>query len=151
MTKNKPRDYINKQQIPDEILDLVRFLAETWHEIDKFVYENCDADALMNYPVIQGTSNQINIINVGKQAYDRSNISTAVKWLLYPNTRSAMSENKPLDNFEKELLEEICSLNARIDAHHTTNTILRVACSLLAASTAGALFIIIYLLLWGIW
>jgi len=38
--------------IPPEVLDLVRFMCATWAEIDKFVYEHCDSNALTHYPVV---------------------------------------------------------------------------------------------------
>jgi len=68
--------------IPAEVLDLVRFLAETWVEVDRFVYKHCDGDALMEYPVVQGTRNQINLQRIGEQGYSKENIRKAVDWLL---------------------------------------------------------------------
>jgi hypothetical protein len=69
-----------KMEIPIEILDLVRFMCQTWDEVDKFVYKNCEG-ALDKYPVIQGTSNQINITNIGKQQYNPNNLRKAVEWM----------------------------------------------------------------------
>lgn len=68
--------------MPPELLDLVRFLADTWAKIDTFVYENCDPDKMGKYPVIQGTRNQINLINIGKQPYDTTRIRKAVDYML---------------------------------------------------------------------
>lgn len=61
-----------------------------------------------------------------------------------------MIENKPLDTFEQELLAEITSLNARIDAHRTTNIILGVVCSLLFMFAAVSSSLVMYLLIAGI-
>lgn len=68
--------------IPPEVLDLVRFLANTYTEIDRFVYENCDGNALMKYPVVQGTSNQIKLNRIGEQSYDKARIGKAVAWMI---------------------------------------------------------------------
>lgn len=70
------------QVIPAEILDLVRFLAETWVDIDKFVYANCDGDSLANYPIVQGTTNQINLTKIGNQKYSLENLREAINWML---------------------------------------------------------------------
>lgn len=72
----------DNKEIPTEVLDLLRFMCETWSAIDKFVYENCDGDSLMKYPVIQGTSNQIKLSKIGGQQYDEKNIRIAVKWMI---------------------------------------------------------------------
>lgn len=68
--------------LPPELLDLVRFLADTWDAVDKFVYEHCDGEALAKYPVVQGARNQINLRKIGDQAYDPKRRKEAVKWLL---------------------------------------------------------------------
>jgi hypothetical protein len=68
--------------ITPEMVDLVRFLAATWDDIDRFVYEHCDAEALAQYPVIQGTRNQFNIRRIGMQEYKPENVRKAVDWLL---------------------------------------------------------------------
>ena len=67
--------------IPPEVLDLVRFMCATWAEIDKFVYKHCDGDALMHYPVVQGTANQVNLIRIGEQPHNTANLTKAVKWM----------------------------------------------------------------------
>lgn len=74
-------------QIPSQVLDVVRFLAETWDKIDTFVYQHCDGDALMQYPVIQGTRNQSNLRAIGEQAYSRERIKEGVEWLLSQGPR----------------------------------------------------------------
>lgn len=66
--------------IPHEVLDLVRFLCATWSEIDKWAYTT--GDAIMQYPVIQGTSNQIKLQRIGEQKHNIKNIPAAVKWML---------------------------------------------------------------------
>lgn len=73
---------LDRLVIPPEMLDLVRFMCATWTDIDKWAYEYAGGDALMKYPVIQGTRNQINLHRIGEQDYDNANIHKAVKWLL---------------------------------------------------------------------
>lgn len=68
--------------IPAEVLDLVRFMCATWESIDKWAYKNMPSDALMKYPVIQGTRNQLNLSRIGEQAHDTANIAKAVEWML---------------------------------------------------------------------
>jgi len=74
-----------KKDIPEEVLDLLRFMCETYLTIDKFVLENCDTEALLKYPVLQGTYNKINIQAIGKQPYDKKNIKIAVEWMQKQN------------------------------------------------------------------
>lgn len=71
---------VERLVIPNEVLDLVRFMCATWTDIDKWAYTT--GDAIMQYPVIQGTSNQINLMRIGEQKHDTKNIPAAVKWLL---------------------------------------------------------------------
>ena len=68
--------------IPSEVLDLVRFLSQTWVAIDGFVYNHCDSNALIKYPVIQGTRNQMNLRKISEQPYDAGKLRTAVEWML---------------------------------------------------------------------
>jgi len=80
--KNGMTSPVDTVVIAPEVLDLVRFLAETWTDIDKFVYEHCDGDSLMKYPVIQGTGNQIRLKRIGEQEYKKANLKKAIDWLL---------------------------------------------------------------------
>ena len=73
---------VDRLVIPPEVLDLVRFMCATWTDIDKWAYEHMDGDALIKYPVIQGTRNQINLQRIGEQQYTTENIHKAVKWLM---------------------------------------------------------------------
>ncbi len=73
---------VDRLVIPPEVLDLVRFMCATWTDIDKWAYANMDSDAMMKYPVIQGTRNQINLQRIGEQAHNTANIHKAVKWLM---------------------------------------------------------------------
>ena len=67
----------------EALKSLVIFLAETWSEIDEFVYEHCDGDDLCKYPVIQGTRNQIDLRNIGRLGIgDIKKIRTAVNFML---------------------------------------------------------------------
>lgn len=66
--------------IPPEVLDLVRFMCSTWHEIDEWAHRNA-GEAITSYPVIQGTSNQLNLIAIGEQKYDSKSVAAAVEWM----------------------------------------------------------------------
>lgn len=68
--------------IPKEVLDLVRFMCASWTDIDKWAHENMEGDALLKYPVIQGTSNQLKLKQIGEQKHDIKKIRKAVEWLL---------------------------------------------------------------------
>lgn len=68
--------------IPVEVLDLVRYMCATWAAVDNWAYENMTGDALMKYPVIQGTSNQMKIGRIGEQPHDTASIAKAVEWML---------------------------------------------------------------------
>lgn len=82
--------YMHREQLIEEVeqlKDLVRFLSETWVSIDKFVYKNCTGEQLMQYPVIQGTRNQVNLKRIGEQEYKTENLRKAVSLLLGKNTK----------------------------------------------------------------
>jgi hypothetical protein len=68
-----------------ELSNLCRFMCKTWDVIDKFVYENCDGDALMKYPVIQGTQNQFDLRDIGSQPFNRNKSRDGAKYLLANN------------------------------------------------------------------
>lgn len=68
--------------IPTEVLDLIRFMCQTWAAIDVWAYANMTVEALGKYPVIQGTSNQISLMRIGEQTYDKAAIGEAVQWML---------------------------------------------------------------------
>ena len=70
------------KKVPEEIVDLLRFMCETWSEIDTWAYKYCDGDALGRYPVIQGSRNQIDLKTIGQQDYNIKNIRNAVDWML---------------------------------------------------------------------
>jgi len=76
-----------------ELSDLCRFMCQTWTAIDKFVYENCDGDALMKYPVIQGTQNQFDLNKIGDQPFDRKNSKAGADYLLHQQSTKASSLN----------------------------------------------------------
>lgn len=80
MSPSSETSDVDRVVIPHEVLDLVRFMCSTWAEIDKWAYTT--GDAIMQYPVIQGTSNQINLARIGEQKHDTKNIPSAVRWLL---------------------------------------------------------------------
>lgn len=66
--------------VPPEVLDLVRFMCSTWHEIDEWAHQNA-GEAITSYPVIQGTRNQLNLIVIGEQQYDSKRVAAAVEWM----------------------------------------------------------------------
>lgn len=66
--------------VPHGVLDLTRFMCKTWSEIDKFVYKNCSD--IGQYPVIQGTQNQLNLSRIGEQQVNANEINKGVNWLL---------------------------------------------------------------------
>lgn len=67
--------------VPSGILELVRFLANTYCEIEKFVFEY-GAEHIGSYPMIQGTRNQMNIMKIGEQFYTIDGIKNGVKLML---------------------------------------------------------------------
>jgi hypothetical protein len=76
-----------KQEIPTEVLDLLRFMCQTWAKIDGWATEElyhipeC-GDALMRYPVIQGSRVQRDLKAIGQQTYDVDRLYTAMQWML---------------------------------------------------------------------
>ncbi len=78
---SSPHGELERLVIPHEVLDLVRFMCATWAEIDKWAYTTT-GDAIMHYPVIQGTSNQIALMRIGEQKHNTKNIPAAIKWLM---------------------------------------------------------------------
>ena len=79
--------------VPEDVLHLTRFLANTWYAIDRFVYDHCSGESLMQYPVIQGTRNQFNLQAIGEQPFDKAKISSGVNFMLYtPPTQTERSE-----------------------------------------------------------
>ena len=74
-------------EIPKEILDLVRFMCATWTDIDKWAGDLRDRDALLDYPIIQGTFNQIRLLRIGEQPYDTANVGKAVEWMQRYNAK----------------------------------------------------------------
>lgn len=69
----------------EELKDLIRFMCETWSKIDDWAYDKCGVDALWEYPVLQGTRNQMRIREIGKQPYNKGNIKKAVNIMLEAN------------------------------------------------------------------
>jgi len=83
--RNVPqRTETGKIEVPVEVLDLLRFMCETWVKIDEFVYPNC-----LNtnkYPVIQGTANQIRLSRIAEQPYNAKDLCKAMDWMLEQKT-----------------------------------------------------------------
>jgi hypothetical protein len=72
---------VDRLVIPPEVLDLVRFLCQTWSEIDLWAHRDA-GEAIISYPVIQGTRNQLNLTAIGEQKYHSDRVSTAVQWMI---------------------------------------------------------------------
>jgi len=67
--------------VPIEVLDLVRFMCDTWVSVDKWAHKNMTAESLGDYPQIQGTSNQINLQRIGEQQHNTENLHKAIEWM----------------------------------------------------------------------
>ncbi len=67
--------------VPPEVLHLLRFMCATWVEVDDWAYEHVGGKALMHYPVIQGTRNQILLRRIGRQPFDQTAIRTAMTYM----------------------------------------------------------------------
>ncbi len=93
---------VESDAIPHEVMDLVRFMCVTWSKIDAWAYKHCDGDALMHYPVVQGTSNQIRLQRIGEQPHDAANIRKAVEWMQRYNIGLLNRKEKQLDKDEHE-------------------------------------------------
>ena len=75
--------------IPSEVLHLVRFLAKLWHDeqdLRNEAYSLPDEQVkkflIMEWPVVQGTRNLLNLSSIGKQPYDNAAVAKAVRWML---------------------------------------------------------------------
>lgn len=75
--------------VPGELVDLVRFLCLCWQDTDNKRYEamalpenEIKGFLCFKWTMIQGTSNQINLMNIGKQSFNQENVVKAVKWML---------------------------------------------------------------------
>ncbi|MEE8327372.1 MAG: hypothetical protein V3R32_01075, partial [Nitrosomonadaceae bacterium] len=69
--------------IPDEAKDLIRFLAYAWSGADSFVWENATAiAAISEYPMVQGTPNQLRLKKIGEQKINYDNVAIAVEAML---------------------------------------------------------------------
>ncbi len=67
--------------VPAEVLDLLRFMCQTWTAIDTWARENCAGDGIDTYPVIQGTGNQIRLMRIGRQPFDPKSLRPAIDWM----------------------------------------------------------------------
>jgi hypothetical protein len=75
--------------IPQEILDLVRALADMWNKTEewrgealKLPPEELRNFILLKWRVLQGISNQINTRKISKQPFEGKNVAKAIKWML---------------------------------------------------------------------
>ncbi|WP_273455018.1 hypothetical protein [Nevskia ramosa] len=67
--------------VPIAVLDLLRFMCETWAKTDEWARTNGNLDAIGSYPVIQGTGNQIRLLRISSQPYDHRNLRPALDWM----------------------------------------------------------------------
>ena len=72
---------MSEEQIPQEVLCLLRFMCETWAVIDDWAY-TIESEEISRYPIIQGLMNQVNIRKIANQEYDAKNIDAGIKWML---------------------------------------------------------------------
>lgn len=75
--------------MPPECADLIRFLCAAWYAVDSLRYEayamepEAMKEFLINkWPVIQGTRNQINLMNIGKQPWKSEHVAKAIAYML---------------------------------------------------------------------
>ena len=88
--------------VPVEVLDLLRFMCNTWTDIDKWAHKNMTVNSLGDYPQIQGTSNQINLHRIGEQPYNIKNLNFAVEWMKENNAPiTALNHYKFCNPFHK--------------------------------------------------
>lgn len=84
----------NTNDIPVEILSLVRFMCQTWHDVDSWVMsEILPLDAIGQYPVIQGSRNRRDLAAIAKQPFSNKDLRIAVDWMLKNS-----DAGKPLDD-----------------------------------------------------
>lgn len=72
--------------VPSGVLDLTRFMCETWTEIDKFVYKNCQNLEL--YPLIQGSKTQSAIRKIGKQKFNPFSVGAGIQAMIEAQEQS---------------------------------------------------------------
>ena len=72
--------------VPSGVLDLTRFMCETWTEIDKFVYKNCQNLEL--YPLIQGSKTQSTIRKIGKQKFNPFAVGAGIQAMIEAQEQS---------------------------------------------------------------
>lgn len=72
--------------MPSGVLDLTRFMCETWTEIDKFVYKNCQNLEL--YPLIQGSKTQSAIRKIGKQKFNPFAVGAGIQAMIEAQEQS---------------------------------------------------------------
>jgi len=75
-------------EIPPEVLDLTRFMCQTWSALQDFFYQQAKDGNLDvgSWPQVQGTRNQLNLTRIGEQPFDTKKLAVAVAWMM---------ENKP--------------------------------------------------------
>lgn len=77
--------------VPSGVLDLTRFMCETWTEIDKFVYKNCQNLEL--YPLIQGSKTQSTIRKIGKQKFNPFAVGAGIQAIIEAQEQSHDNSN----------------------------------------------------------
>lgn len=73
---------VEKIMLPVEYLDLVRYLCRLWNKTDTAIMTNTQWLDIFQYPVIQGTSNQINLIRIGSVSFNGQSAVEAAKHIL---------------------------------------------------------------------
>ena len=105
--------------IPCEILDLVRFLAKyvmDLHKLKYEVYKTKNVELLIEkFPILQGTKNQLNMVKIGEQEYDKKNLPHAIKWMLNQGVKTAKSWRNKMDSSKQKNSKKHNGENRQVD------------------------------------
>ena len=79
-------------KVPIELLDLVRFIADSWNDAHKCIIRSKNVDLLMNYPMVQTSKTQSELTLIGQQKHCAANIQPAIDWLLnHPESKEHLN------------------------------------------------------------
>lgn len=69
-----------RTDVPDDI-HLLRLVCEIWNDVDKWAYKHAGVHAIAKYPVVQGTTNQMTLRNLGAMPYAPSAVKRSLDML----------------------------------------------------------------------
>jgi hypothetical protein len=78
--------------IPPEVIDFARFMAKTWCDITSAI-DISDGEALMFYPQIQGTANQMKLRRIAARSFDHTKLAAAADWLAKEHSKKGAAES----------------------------------------------------------